>query len=410
MSQQVPANEPPINRPPVVADAAPPTVDAAEGASQIRIGGFRIPTATLRAYTMVFALIAIWAVFHYTTGQTFLGARNLSKLLQQSAVTGVLSVGMLMVIVSGQIDLSVGSVVGLAGGIAAMTQGWGVLPSLAMAIVVGLVIGAIHGTLVAYVNIPAFIVTLGGMLAWAGVTLGLMKGETITLVLPQFRSIGEQFVAPMIGNALAVVAIAFIVWSAIRRNSARRQHKLSAPSLGGTIARIALPSIVIALFVYLMNKQGGVPISVFIMLLVALVGAFVTQNTTFGRYLYAIGGNPDAARLSGISLRRHILSAFCIMGALAGLAALIHTARQGSAAPEAGKLMELDAIAACVIGGTSLMGGRGTVFGAILGALIMASLDNGMSLLNFQSYVQPIVKGMVLVVAVGFDMLSRQRS
>jgi D-xylose transport system permease protein len=411
MSEQIPANEPPIDRPPVVADAAPPTVDAvaAEGASQIRIGGFRIPTATLRAYTMVFALIVIWVVFHYTTDQTFLGARNLSNLLKQSAVTGVLAVGMLMVIVSGQIDLSVGSVVGLAGGVAAMTQGWGVLPSLMMAILIGLAIGALHGFLVAYVNIPAFIVTLGGMLAWAGVTLGLMKGETITLTLPQFRSIGEQFVAPMIGNALALIAIAFIVWSTMRRNSARRQHNLPSASLGAIIARIALPSIVIALFVYLMNQQGGVPISVFIMLLVALIGAFVTQNTTFGRYLYAIGGNPDAARLSGISLRRHILAAFCLMGALAGLAALIHTARQGSAAPEAGKLMELDAIAACVIGGTSLMGGRGTVFGAILGALIMASLDNGMSLLNFQSYVQPIVKGMVLVAAVGFDMLSRQR-
>jgi D-xylose transport system permease protein len=404
-----PANEPTVDRPPVVADAAPPTVDA-QSVSQIRIGGFRIPTATLRAYTMVFALIAIWAVFHYTTGQTFLGARNLSKLLQQSAVTGVLSVGMLMVIVAGQIDLSVGSVVGFAGGVAAMTQGWGVLPSLAMAIVIGLVIGALHGALVAYVNIPAFIVTLGGMLAWAGVTLGLMKGETITLVLPAFRSIGEQFVAPMIGNALALVAIALIVWSTLRRNSARRRHNLPTSSLVATVMRIALPSIVIALFVYLMNKQGGVPISVLIMLVVAMAGAFVTQNTTFGRYLYAIGGNPDAARLSGISLRRHILSAFCIMGALAGLAALIHTARQGSAAPEAGKLMELDAIAACVIGGTSLMGGRGTVFGAILGALIMASLDNGMSLLNFQSYVQPIVKGTVLVAAVGFDMLSRQRS
>ncbi|HEX8000445.1 MAG TPA: sugar ABC transporter permease [Pyrinomonadaceae bacterium] len=410
MSEQIPANEPQINRPPVVADAAPPTVDAAaEGASQIRIGGFRIPTATLRAYTMVFALIVIWAVFHYTTDQTFLGARNLSNLLKQSAVTGVLAVGMLMVIVAGQIDLSVGSVVGLAGGVAAMTQGWGVLPSLLMAIAVGLTIGALHGALVAYVNIPAFIVTLGGMLAWAGVTLGLMKGETITLTLPAFRSIGEQFVAPMIGNVIAVAAIAFIVWSTMRRNSARRRHNLPVASMGATIARIALPSIVIVLFIYLMNKQGGVPISVFIMLLVALAGAFVTQNTTFGRYLYAIGGNPDAARLSGISLRRHILSAFCLMGALAGLAALIHTARQGSAAPEAGKLMELDAIAACVIGGTSLMGGRGTVFGAILGALIMASLDNGMSLLNFQSYVQPIVKGTVLVAAVGFDMLSRQR-
>jgi D-xylose transport system permease protein len=408
MSHQVPANEPPINRPPVTADVAPPTADA-EGASHIRIGGLRIPTTTLRAYTMVFALALIWIVFHYQTGQTFLGARNFSKLMQQSAVTGVLAVGMLMVIVAGQIDLSVGSLVGLAGAVAAMAQGWGLLPSLAAAIVVGLIIGTLHGSLVAYGNIPAFIVTLGGMLAWAGVTLGLTKGETYTVTLPGFRSIGEQYVAPVIGIAMAVVAIAAIAWLNIRRNSARRRHNLAAPALGATAARIALPALLIIVFVYLMNLQGGVPISVFIMFVVALAGAFLTQNTTFGRYLYAIGGNPDAARLSGINLRRRILVTFCIMGALAGVAALIHTARQGSATPEAGKLMELDAIAACVIGGTSLMGGRGTVFGAILGALIMASLDNGMSLLNYQSYVQPIVKGTVLVAAVGFDMLGRRR-
>lgn len=408
MSQQVPANEPVINRPPVTADVAPPAASA-EGAAHIRIGGLKIPTTTLRAYTMVFALALIWVVFHYQTGETFLGARNFSKLLQQSAVTGVLAVGMLMVIVAGQIDLSVGSLVGLAGAVAAMAQGWGLLPSLAAAILVGLVIGALHGSLVAYGNIPAFIVTLGGMLAWAGLTLGLTKGETYTITLPGFRAIGENYIAPVMGIGMAVVAIAAIAWLNLRRNSARRRHNLAAPALGATIARIALPALLIIVFVYLMNQQGGVPISVFIMFVVALAGAFLTQNTTFGRYLYAIGGNPDAARLSGINLRRRILVTFCIMGALAGVAALIHTARQGSATPEAGKLMELDAIAACVIGGTSLMGGRGTVFGAILGALIMASLDNGMSLLNYQSYVQPIVKGTVLVAAVGFDMLGRRR-
>jgi D-xylose transport system permease protein len=277
-------------------------------------------------------------------------------------------------------------------------------------IVVGLVIGAVHGSLVSYGNIPAFIVTLGGMLAWAGVTLGLTKGETITVTIPGFRAIGEQYIAPAMGIGMAILAIAAIAWLNLRRNSARRRHNLAAPALGATVARIALPALLIIVFVYLMNLQGGVPISVFIMVVVALTGAFLTQNTTFGRYLYAIGGNPDAARLSGINLRRRILVTFCIMGALAGVAALIHTARQGSATPEAGKLMELDAIAACVIGGTSLMGGRGTVFGAILGALIMASLDNGMSLLNYQSYVQPIVKGTVLVAAVGFDMLGRRRS
>jgi D-xylose transport system permease protein len=409
MSEQIPANEPAIKRPLVTADVAPPTVGAV-GASQLRIGGFKIPTTTLRAYTMVFALALIWIVFHYLTGHTFLGARNFSTLLKQSAVTGVLAVGMLMVIVAGQIDLSVGSLVGLAGGIAALAQGWGLLPSLASAIVVGLLIGAVQGTLVAYANIPSFIVTLGGMLGWAGVTLALTKGETYEITLPGFRAIGSNYVAPVAGYAMAALAILALVWINLRRSSARRRHKLAVPAMGVTIARIALPSLLITVFIYVMNLQGGIPIPVFIMLLMALGGALLTQNTTFGRYLYAIGGNPDAARLSGINLRRRILATFCLMGALTGVAALIHTARQGSASPDAGKLMELDAIAACVIGGTSLMGGRGTVFGAILGALIIASLDNGMSLLNFGPSLTQIVKGAVLVVAVGFDMLGRRRT
>lgn len=159
----------------------------------------------------------------------------------------------------------------------------------------------------------------------------------------------------------------------------------------------------------MLNAYAGVPIPVIILLAVALAGAFLTQNTTFGRYLYAIGGNPDAARLSGINLRAHILAVFCIMGALAGVAGIIYTSRVGSGSPDAGVLLELDAIAACVIGGASLMGGRGTVFGACLGALFMASLDNGMSLKNVENYIQDIVKGTILVAAVGLDMLGRRR-
>jgi D-xylose transport system permease protein len=152
------------------------------------------------------------------------------------------------------------------------------------------------------------------------------------------------------------------------------------------------------------------PVPVLVLLIVAVLGGFLTQNTTFGRYLYAIGGNPDAARLSGINIRRYILAAYCVLGLLVGVASLLHTGRVGSASPDAGTLMELDAIAACVIGGTSLMGGRGSVSGAVVGALIMASLDNGMSLLNVESYTQYIVKGAVLVAAVGFDMLGRRKS
>jgi D-xylose transport system permease protein len=408
------ANEPGIDRPPVNADVAPPGVTD-EGASQTRIGKFKLPTASLRAYTMLFALVVIWLYFQWATGGIFLSPRNFSNLFQQMAVTGVLAVGMLMVIVAGQIDLSVGSLVGLAGGIAAMSQDWGIAASLASAIIIGVIVGAVQGGLVAYANIPAFIVTLGGMLAWRGVILGLTKASTIPVSIPVFRSIGTNLIAPVIGWTLAGIAIAAVSWSTIRRNQARRRHGAEMPATGVTILRILFPAAIIAAFIYWMNRssiantQGGVPVPVIVLLAVALGGAFLTQNTTFGRYLYAIGGNPDAARLSGINLRHHILAAFCLMGALAGVASIIYTARVGSASPDAGNLMELDAIAACVIGGTSLMGGRGTVFGALLGALIMASLNNGMSLLNVQSYIQPIVKGAVLVAAVGFDMLGRRR-
>jgi D-xylose transport system permease protein len=384
-------------------------------AEQPSTGRFKLRTSALRAYTMLGALIVIWLFFQWATIDAnhpygiFLGAINFSKLLQQTAVTGVLAVGMLMVIVSGNIDLSVGAAVGLAGGIAAMTQGWGLVPCLAAAIVVGLLIGALQGSLVAYVNIPSFIVTLGGLQAWRGIILKLTAGATIPVELPVFRSLGRDFLDPRIGFGLAAVAIAGLAWSNIRRNRARRRHGLQMLSATSLVARIIIPSILIVAFIFLMNKAGGVPIPVIFLLAVALAGAFLTANTTFGRYLYAIGGNPDAARLSGINLKRYILAAFCVMGALAGLASILHTARVGSASPDAGTLMELDAIASCVIGGTSLMGGRGTVFGAVLGALILASLDNGMSLLNVENWAQYVVKGGVLVAAVGFDMFGRRK-
>lgn len=414
-----PANEPGVERPSAIADLLP-LAEPAEAVPQTTIGKFKIPTEILRAYTMVFALIAIWIYFHYSTDQIFLDPRNFSNLMRQTAVTGVLAVGMLMVIVTGQIDLSVGSVVGLAGGIAAIAQGWlgwGLVPSLAAGIGVGIAIGAGQGALIAHANIPAFIVTLGGLLAWRGVILGLSRGETIPLRLQAFKSIGQNYVGPAVGWVIAAIAVVAIVWMTVARNRARRRHGLSSPGLAVTVARILFPSAVVVTFIYMMNSyelapgsSAGIPNPVIIFLAIALAGAFLTQNTTFGRYLYAIGGNPDAARLSGINIRKHILAVFCIMGALSGVASIIYTARVGSASPDAGQLLELDAIAACVIGGTSLMGGRGTVFGAILGALIMASLDNGMSLKNVEPYMQNIIKGAILVAAVGLDMAGRKRN
>jgi D-xylose transport system permease protein len=364
----------------------------------------------LRAYSMVFALIVSWLYFEWRTGGVFMRPVNLANLLKQMSVTGVLAVGMLFVIVARQIDLSVGSLVGLAGGIAAMTQGWGLLPSFASAIVVGIAAGALSGALVAYLNIPSFIVTLGGLLTWRGVILYLSKGETIPVRLTVFRTLGIALLAPASGLALAAVAIAAVIWLTIRRNRARRRHGLPVPGTAATIARIVFPSLLIAVFVSMMNAQGGVPLPVIVLLVIAILGSGVTQSTTFGRYLYAIGSNPDASRLSGINAKTHILAAFALLGALVGVASLLHTGRVGSASPDAGTLMELDAIAACVIGGTSLMGGRGKVAGALLGALVMASLDNGMSLLSVENATQYIIKGAVLVAAVGFDMAGRKKS
>jgi D-xylose transport system permease protein len=418
MSNQVPPNQPATDRPPTTADVSPP--GAVPEGVEAKAGGFRLPTDKLRAYTMIIALVVIWLFFQWKTMGInpkdfpygiFLDPSNFSNLIQQMAVTGVLAVGMLMVIVAGQIDLSVGSVVGLAGGVAAMMQEpAGLLGALGAALVVGLIIGAVQGSLISYANIPAFIVTLGGLLAWRGVILGLSKGATIPVRLPFFRELGVGKLPDAVGWILAAVAIAAVVFMTISRNRARKRHGLSVAGAGATVLRILLPSALIILFIFWMNRGGGMPVPVLVLLAVALVGGFLTQNTTFGRYLYAIGGNPDAARLSGINIRRYILAAYCVLGLLVGVAALLHTGRVASASPDAGTYMELDAIAACVIGGTSLMGGRGTVSGAVVGALIMASLDNGMSLLNVENYTQYIVKGAVLVAAVGFDMLGRRKS
>lgn len=392
---------------------APSAGDASDEAAKIASDKQARLYAALRTYTMVIALIAIWVIFTYTTDGVFFQARNFSNLMRQATITAVLSVGMLMIIVTGHIDLSVGSVVGLAGGIAVITQawlGWGLIPSVAAGVGIGLLIGALHGVLVAYANIPAFIVTLGGLLAWRGVIKGLTSGATVPVEVQGFKAIGQDYIAPAAGWGLAAVAVIVIIWLALSRDRARRRHGLGGQEPAKLAMRILLPAALAVAFVYALNQYAGVPIPVLILLFVAIIGVFITQNTTFGRYLYAIGGNADAARLSGVNIRRHVLGVFCIMGALTGLASVIYTARVGSASPDAGRLLELDAIAACVIGGTSLMGGRGTVFGACLGALFMASLDNGMSLENYQDFTQDIVKGVILVTAVGLDMLGRRRA
>ncbi len=368
--------------------------------------------SAIRTYSMVIALVAVWAIFAYTTDGVFLEARNFSNLMRQSTITAILSVGMLMVIVTSHIDLSVGSVVGLAGGVAAVAQGWlgwGLEWSILAALATALLIGALQGFLVAYLNIPAFIVTLGGLLAWRGAIKGITEGNTIPVQIPAFKTIGQGYIAPPVGMALAIASVIAIIVITLARERSRRQHGLGSESRFRLVTRIFIPSILVFAFVAAFNRYAGVPVPVLILAVVALAGAMTVEGTAFGRYLYAIGGNTDAARLSGVNVRLHALAAFSIMGVLAGLASIIYTARVGSAAPDAGRLLELDAIAACVIGGTSLMGGRGSVQGACLGALFMASLDNGMSLENYQDFTQDIVKGLILVTAVGIDMIGRRK-
>lgn len=336
---------------------------------------------------------------------------NLSNLTMQTAVTGVIAVGMLMLIVSGNIDLSVGSILGLAGGCAAIVltnYQLGLFPAILTAIGIGILIGLFHGVLVAYGNIPAFIVTLGGLLAWRGAIKGISNSETIPVADAAFKSIGQSYIAPIAGWILAGVAILFVLWRAYSQMQDLKNYVGEGASNTKILTTALLQIVGILAFIFVMNSYAGIPISVMILLVVALLGVFITNHTTFGRYLYAIGGNPDAARLSGINNKQKILQVYALLGALVGVAALIFTARVGSAAPDAGVLKELDAIAACVIGGASLMGGRGTIFGAMLGALIMASLDNGMSLLNVRDYLQDIIKGSILVAAVGLDMIGRK--
>lgn len=372
----------------------------------------RITKSTLRAYIMIAVLGLIWLYFHWATGYVFMTPRNLSNLMTQMSVTGIIAVGMLMVIVSGNIDLSVGSVLGFAGGIAAygMTvMEYGLPVAIVAAVVVGVLIGLFHGMLTAYLNIPAFIVTLGGLLAWRGAVKWLLGGNTIPISNDTFKAIGNANLPTAVGWGLAVVAIAFVFFMAYRNARSVKDYGLGEANYTGELLKAIIPIGGIVAFIGVMNAYQGVPIPVLILLAVALVGGFLTNSTVFGRYLYAIGGNADAARLSGIDNKRNILKVFALLGALTGVASLIFTARVGSAAPDAGVLKELDAIAACVIGGASLMGGRGTIFGACLGALIMASLDNGMSLLNVRDFMQDIIKGSILVAAVGLDMMGRKQ-
>lgn len=366
----------------------------------------------LRAYAMVAVLLAIWAFFAFKTDGAFLTPRNLSNLAVQMSVTAILATGMVLVIVAGHVDLSVGSILGLTGGLAAILEAWANWPTplaLAAALAAGALLGALNGWLVAYHGVPAFIVTLGAMMIWRGVLLGVTRGVTVSGLTPAFKFWGQGFVPKPLDLALTVVAIVLMVWGLVRRRAARLRYGLPAPSPLATAATALAYAALMAGFTLTMNAYEGIPVPIFLVVALVALFTFLAQRTRFGRHIYAIGGNVEAARFAGIPIRVRVLTVFILSGLLAAVAGLVLTGRLAAATITAGQSYELDAVAACVIGGTSLMGGTGTVAGAIVGALVMASLDNGMSMLNTDAFWQYIVKGLILVLAVWMDIATRNR-
>lgn len=366
-----------------------------------------------QSYALIIALILIVSIFTIMTGGEFLSSRNLSNLFTQMTIIAVLAIGMTLVIVAGHIDLSVGSLAGLTGGIAAILQvwfGWDTVWVVLVTIIVGALLGLWQGWWVAYRAVPAFIVTLGGMLIFRGILIGISRGQTIAPLDESFGVIANSFLPYSLGYSLAFVGVILLFLSTWRNRNKRLQMDLSVNIPITAYGKIVIFSMVILIITYMLNRYNGIPIPMLIVIFLGGLFIFISNKTSFGRYVYAIGGNPEAASLSGINIKRNTLVVFVLMGVLAAIAGIILTSRLNAGTVSAGEMYELDAIAACVIGGTSLMGGRGNIIGAIIGALLMASIDNGMSMLNIETFWQSIVKGLILIIAVWIDVSSRKQA
>ncbi|WEA05891.1 sugar ABC transporter permease [Pantoea dispersa] len=372
----------------------------------------KFPRFNLQVLVMLGAIVLIALFFTWTTDGAWLSPRNVSNLLRQTAITGILAVGMVFVIISAEIDLSVGSMMGLLGGAAAIFDvwlGWPLPLTIVVTLVLGLLLGTWNGWWVAYRKVPSFIVTLAGMLAFRGILVGITDGTTVAPTTPAMSQIGQSYLPGGVGFAFGFAGLAlFILWQ-WRLRLRRQQLGLSQPAASGTVARQAITAVLVLGAIWLLNDYRGVPTPVLLLALLLLGGMFMATRTAFGRRIYAIGGNIDAARLSGINVARTKLAVFAINGVMVAIAGLILSSRLGAGSPSAGNIAELDAIAACVIGGTSLAGGVGSVAGAVMGAFIMASLDNGMSMMDVPTFWQYIVKGAILLLAVWMDTATRRR-
>jgi D-xylose transport system permease protein len=398
-----------------------------------------------RLLGMMIALAVIWVAFDVMSSGKFITSRNLWNLSVQSVSIGVMATGMVLIIVTRNIDLSVGSLLGFLGYTMALVQTQGKISvlglnltigalqhhqwytwllALAIGMVLGALIGMLQGSLVAYVGVPSFIVTLGGFLAWRGLIFrtGGTKGQTLSPMDSTFRYLGgapERSLGVTKTWIVAIVVCVGIVSSIVFARRRRQSHGLDTRSkamdvgfaVGGSVATlVAVWLVAIKYKSPTTGKSVGLAYPVLILILVAMLMTYLAKRRRFGRYVYAYGGNPEAAELGGINTRRTIVGTYALMGMLCAVSAAIQTARLNSSTTNLGVQNELDVIAAAVIGGTSFSGGLGTIPGAVLGAVVMQSLRSGMSLLNIDSPSQDIVVGVVLVTAVAVDALLRVRN
>lgn len=373
----------------------------------------KLKSINLQVYVMFIAIVAILAFFFIATDGAYLSARNISNLLRQTSITGILAIGMIFVIISAEIDLSVGSMMGLLGGFAAIADvwwGWPLPLTIIVTLAIGIILGTCTGWWVAYRKVPSFIVTLAGMLIFRGMLVGATNGTTVSPISKEMTVIGQGYLSDITGFILGTIAIiCFFLWGVYQRN-ARKNLNLPVPNASKETMKYGLFAICVLGAIYLLNDYRGIPFPVLILAILAVAGMFIARKTAFGRHIYAIGGNIDAARLSGINVEKIKLMIFSINGFMVAIAGLILSSRLGAGAPSAGQNAELDAIAACVIGGASLAGGIGSVYGVVIGALIIALLDNGMSMLDVPTFWQYIVKGSILLLAVWMDTMTKKKA
>ncbi|OKJ70130.1 multiple monosaccharide ABC transporter permease [Streptomyces sp. CB02460] len=375
----------------------------------------------MRQYGMLFALGLIVLLFQVWTGGDLLLPRNVSNLVLQNSYILILAIGMMIVIISGHIDLSVGSLMALVGGVGAVLMvehhvAWPV--AVVLTLLLGAVAGALQGFFIAYVGIPSFIVTLAGMLLFRGLTEIFLKGQTLGPFPEGMQRVANGFL-PEVGPEtnyhnitllLGLGLAAYVVFQELRDR--RRQREFTLETLPTSLFALKVTALVAAVLVttLLLASYKGAPV-VLLILAVLLVGfGYMMRNAVIGRHVYAIGGNLPAAKLSGVKDRKVTFAVFLNMGMLAALAGLVFAARFNAASPKAGVNFELEAIAAAFIGGASMSGGVGTVLGAIIGGLVLGVLNNGMNLVGVGTDWQQVIKGLVLLAAVGFDVWNKRRA